>query len=86
MAALESNRDIVVDPELQAAVERVLRGDRDFEAMRRAAVRMDEMRREMRRRVGNVDLAVPLIREARNGERRSGNATNMVVQSNPLLG
>ena len=66
MATVETYRDIVVAPELQAEVECVLRGDRDFEAMRQAAVRMDQMREEMRRRVGNVDLAVLLIREARD--------------------
>ena len=38
------------------------------EAMRQAAERMDRMREEMRQRVGNVDLAVPLIRETRDEE------------------
>ncbi len=36
--------------------------------MRHAAERMDRMREEMRQRVGNVDLAVPLIRETRDEE------------------
>jgi hypothetical protein len=66
MATVETNTAIVVDPELQAAVDRVLGGVRDPEAMRQAAERMDRMRGEMLRRVGNVNLAVPLIREMRD--------------------
>ena len=66
MVKVEIGPAIVVDLELQAAVDRVLRGVRDPEAMRRAAERMDRMREEMRRRAGDVDLAVPLIRETRD--------------------
>jgi hypothetical protein len=44
---------MTADPEVQAAVDRVLNGVRDPEAMRRAAERMDRMREEMRQRVGN---------------------------------
>ena len=65
MAIVENSGTIIVDPEVQAAVDRVLRGVRDPESMRQAAERMDRMREEMRRRVGDVDLAVPLIRETR---------------------
>jgi hypothetical protein len=36
--------------------------------MRQAAERMDRMREEMRVLVGNVNLAVPLIRETRDEE------------------
>jgi hypothetical protein len=68
MATLERPATIPIDPELQAAVERVLKGVRDPEAMRQAAERMDRMREEMRQRVGNVELAVPLIRETRDEE------------------
>jgi hypothetical protein len=68
MSTVEKPASIKVDPELQSAVDRVLKGLRDPEAMRRAAERMDRMREEMRQRVGNVDLAVPLIRETRNEE------------------
>jgi hypothetical protein len=68
MATVERRETIVVDPEVQAAVDRVLRGVRDPEAMRQAAERMDRMREEMRRRVGDVDLAVPLLRETRDEE------------------
>lgn len=59
---------ITTDPELQGAVDRVLNGVRDPEAIQQAAKRMDRMREEMRRRVGNVNLAVPLIRATRDEE------------------
>jgi Tfp pilus assembly ATPase PilU len=68
MATAEKPPSINVDPKLQAAVDRVLKGVRDAEAMRQAAERMDRMREEMRQRVGNVNLAVPLIRETRDEE------------------
>ncbi len=53
--------------ELEQAIENAMKGIRDPAAMRRAAERMDRMREEMRQRVGVVDLAVELIREAREG-------------------
>jgi hypothetical protein len=68
MATIEEPTAIIVDPEVQAAIDRVLRGVRDAEAMRRAAERMDRMREEMRQRVGDVDLAVALIRKTRDDE------------------
>jgi hypothetical protein len=68
MATVERREPVVVDPEVQAAVDRILRGVRDPVAMLRAAERMDRMREEMRRRIGDVDLAVPLIRETRDEE------------------
>ena len=52
--------------ELQEAVDRVVKGVRDPEAMRKACERMDQMREEMRRRVGEVEVAVDLIREIRD--------------------
>ena len=52
--------------ELQAAIDRVLKGIRDPEAMRRAAERMDRMREELGQQIGEVELAVELIREARD--------------------
>lgn len=48
MPAIEKPATIAVDSEVQAAVDRVLRGARDPEAMRRAAERVDRMR-EVRR-------------------------------------
>jgi hypothetical protein len=68
MATAEKPPYITTDPELQAAVERVRKGVREPEAMRQAAKRMDRMREETRHRVGNVDLAVPLIRATREEE------------------
>ena len=52
----------VVSPDLQEAVDRVLKGTRDPEAMRRAAERMDRMRDAM----PETNVAVDLIREARD--------------------
>jgi hypothetical protein len=52
--------------ELRAATERVTRGVRDPEVMRRACERMDRMREELRRRTGDLDVAVDLIREGRD--------------------
>ena len=69
MPIVEEQEANSINPDVQAAVDRVLRGVRDPEAMRRAAERMDRMREEMRLRVGNVDLAAPLIRETRDEER-----------------
>ena len=68
MATVEKLAEITVDPEVQAAIDRALEGVRDPESMRQAAERMDRMREEMRARVGNVNLAVPLIRETRDEE------------------
>lgn len=68
MTTLEKTASIITDPDVQESIDRVLKGIRDLDAMRKAAERMDAMREEMRARVGNVDLAVPLIRETREGE------------------
>lgn len=61
-----------IDPEvmaeLRAAVANAIKGVRDPEAMRKAAERMDRMREEMRERVGEVEIAVELIREGRDEE------------------
>ena len=53
--------------ELQERHERAARGVIDPEARRIARERMDRMREEFRRRHGEVNLAVELIREAREG-------------------
>ena len=52
--------------ELRHAAERATKGVRDPEAMRQACERMDRMREELRRRAGDVDIAVELIREVRD--------------------
>jgi hypothetical protein len=54
--------------EMEAAIDRVLRGIRDPEDMREAAERMDRDREAMRQRVGEVEIAVDLIRENRDEE------------------
>jgi hypothetical protein len=53
--------------ELQERAERAARGIVDPEARRIARLRMDRMREEFRRRHGEVNAAVDLIREARYG-------------------
>ena len=52
--------------ELEEVVARLLKGDRDPVAMRRVREDMNRMREETRQRIGTVDLAVELIRDARN--------------------
>jgi hypothetical protein len=52
--------------ELQERAERAARGVIDPEARRIARERMDRMREEFRRKHGEVNLAVELIREARD--------------------
>jgi hypothetical protein len=54
--------------ELQEAIQRALKGSRDAEAMRKACERMDWTREQIYRRTGLLDLAVPTIRELRDGE------------------
>ena len=76
---------ITVDPEVQAAVDRVIKGIRDPEAMLRATERMDRMREEMQQRVGNVDLAVQLMREIRDGEQSFLDAKYPMVQPDAIL-
>jgi hypothetical protein len=59
-----------IPPELMAELhqraERVVRGIIEPEARMKARERMDRMREEFRRRHGEVNLAVELIREARD--------------------
>jgi hypothetical protein len=52
--------------ELRETIDRLIRGERDPEAMRKACERMDAMREDLRRRIGTVDIAVDLVRDARN--------------------
>ncbi len=51
--------------ELQEAVDRLASGVRDRAAMRKAREDMNRMREETRRRIATVDLAVALVRDAR---------------------
>jgi hypothetical protein len=50
---------------LDEAIDRLIRGERDPEAMRKACEEMDAAREELRQRIGTVDVAVDLIRDAR---------------------
>jgi hypothetical protein len=63
-------RESTITPELMAELqeraERAARGLIDPETRRIARERMDRMREEFRRRHGEVNLAVELIREARD--------------------
>ena len=54
--------------EMDEAVRQVLAHRQDPEEMRRACERMDRMREGNRQRFGIQDIAVDLIREARDGE------------------
>jgi hypothetical protein len=53
--------------ELQDRAELAARGVIDPEARQVARARMDRMREDFRRRQGEVNLAVELIREVRDG-------------------
>jgi hypothetical protein len=52
--------------ELQALLDALSAGQRDPEVARRSRERIDREREELRKRIGTVDVAVDLIREARN--------------------
>ncbi len=52
--------------ELEEVVARLMKGERDPEAARRACERMDQTREEIRERIGMVEVAVDLVRDARD--------------------
>jgi hypothetical protein len=52
--------------ELKEAAERAANGTYDPEARQRALRRMKETLEALKKRMGEVDLVVPLVREARN--------------------
>lgn len=52
--------------ELDEVIAKLMRGERDPEAARRACERMDRMREEIYKRVGTVEVAVDFIRELRD--------------------
>ena len=54
--------------ELQAAADRSAQSIRDPESRAKACERMDQLREEIRRRHGILDIGVPAIRELRDGE------------------
>jgi hypothetical protein len=51
--------------ELQEAADRAAKGIRDAETMRKASENLDSARESTRQRVGMLEVAVDLIREAR---------------------
>jgi|GEM_PF-3364503 len=51
--------------ELNDVIARVQAGVVDSQAAQTATERMDQMREELRKKVGTLDLAVELIRDAR---------------------
>lgn len=59
-----------IPPELAAALDEALRnamtGNRDPEAMRQACDEQDRLREELRQKVGELDVAVELVREVRD--------------------
>ena len=54
--------------EMRERAFRAARGIRDEEDVRKACERMDRMREELREKIGETDLAVELVREARDQE------------------
>lgn len=54
------------DAEFAAAVDRAMKRVRDPKAMDEAAREMDEGREEIRSRLGELNIAVDLIRDARD--------------------
>ena len=52
--------------QLDEAIAKLMRGERDPEAVRLACERMDRMREETRKRVRTVEVAVDYIRELRD--------------------
>ncbi|MFN0056782.1 MAG: hypothetical protein ACKV0T_31950 [Planctomycetales bacterium] len=51
---------------MQEAADNASKGVRDREVSRRACEEMDRMREELRQRIGTVNMAVDLIRDARD--------------------
>lgn len=51
--------------QMQEAVERAAKGIRDPETMRKACIDMDQLREQIRKREGILDIGVAAIRELR---------------------
>jgi hypothetical protein len=54
--------------ELEEAARRAVAGVRDPEAMRLACERMDRMREENRKKFGEADIGVQILRDLRDSE------------------
>jgi hypothetical protein len=63
-------KDTGIPPDVLADLEEAARyaasGRRDPKVVRRAAERMDRMREELRRQIGEVQVAADLVREVRD--------------------
>jgi hypothetical protein len=70
MATVEKPSGIPAEDmaDLQKAVDNAMKGFRDLAAMDLASEEMDQGREAIRQRLGEVNLAVELIREARDEE------------------
>ena len=66
MAAVEKLPATDFDAEYEAAIARAMKGVHDPVAMERAAREMDEGREEIRSRLGELEIAVDLIRDVRD--------------------
>jgi len=56
------------DREFQQLLELVLAGKKDHPLVQRAREKGDALRKQMRAKYGNRNIAVKLVREARNDE------------------
>ncbi len=65
-----TNRSTGLPPKLAAALDEALRnamtGNQDPEAMRQACEEQDRLREELRQKVGDLNVAVELVREVRD--------------------
>jgi hypothetical protein len=66
MATVQKTPTTDLDAEYEAAIDRAMKRVRDPVAMDQAAREMDEGREEIRSRLGEVNMAVELIRDARD--------------------
>jgi hypothetical protein len=66
MATVEKPPASEFDAEYEEAIARAMKGVRDPVAMEQAAREMDEGREEIRSRLGELEIAVELIRDARD--------------------
>jgi hypothetical protein len=64
--SIDINNAAEAKREVDEAVERLRNGVRDPEAVRKACERMDHEREELRKKIGTIEVAVELIRDARN--------------------
>lgn len=62
--SIDATTDLV--RELEQALKRASTGSRDAVEMRQAREEMNRLREELRQKIGVVDVAVDLIRDARN--------------------